>query len=805
MPSFLKKNKKGQAVLFIILVFQVLFILFAMSLNVAMVVYDKINLQNSLDLASYYGAKKQSEVLNAMAHINYQMRQNWKLLSWRYRILGTVTQDQGYYNPNKLNPPPSNSKFWCPQNRSQDTLCETNNPDISNPKECRGASQLFSKSKIYPDYCDQNYFTCISSSLWKRGMQYADENSCVNNNFPIQPIESLPVVATFLPEAWIGQETIDQTKDDVSEDCPTEGALNWLMTQLFLTHFRLDQKDRKTMIKEIYNKTLKEGKDLDNENIFEGTEKVFYYNLTKSNQNNVKDLPKKGLIESQSFKNKDFEEVFEELNVRPILYYLDFNAGTSTCQPEPMPHFSLEGPAPKPNTNQITEQISTFITSRFNHGTSLFNLLTNSKAHQIFAYNRSFSTSNDLLHTLSLSFYKKPDQILYYGLKAKFNYKPNNQIFSLTIDDITFQASSFAKAFGASFGPQPEQSDPFIPTQNSNNSAGTPLKFVTNSKLLGFVHQPNYSRWPGDQWGLIDKKLHDPKERYTFLNKQRRLTRQSQQIFKIEDYFHALGGIKKDPLARPPPSFKKKSFIRMMEWMAVYPDLYDVNHYSILANYHETYFPKICQLLTGSPCNPEKENKFSSTEGDSINFYVRGDFGWPDSKSYIDENQKAKQIDLSIAPYFLRQEETETINVNQLEIPNSPKPPPGITPRTPYRNSHLIGRLTTPPPRPNNLNPPLSQGNLFYPWLARQGKLPDGLLSSWFNPHPLDYQHYDFTENQNLSNHFLTCTHKALKNMPVSSSCVGLGRTGYSVKLVSCESVKSFKPPPSDIDEFCPP
>ena len=59
-----------------------------MSINVGLVVYDKINMQNSLDLAAYYGASKQAEVLNAMAHINYQMRQNWKLLTFRYRILG---------------------------------------------------------------------------------------------------------------------------------------------------------------------------------------------------------------------------------------------------------------------------------------------------------------------------------------------------------------------------------------------------------------------------------------------------------------------------------------------------------------------------------------------------------------------------------------------------------------------------------------------------------------------------------------------------------------------------------------------
>ena len=88
------KNVKGQMAIFFVLIFQVLFILFAITLNLAFVIHDKINLQNSVDLAAYYGAKKQAEVLNTLAHINYQMRQNYKLLAWRYRILGTLGQNR---------------------------------------------------------------------------------------------------------------------------------------------------------------------------------------------------------------------------------------------------------------------------------------------------------------------------------------------------------------------------------------------------------------------------------------------------------------------------------------------------------------------------------------------------------------------------------------------------------------------------------------------------------------------------------------------------------------------------------------
>ena len=798
MLSFFKKNKKGQAVLFIILVFQVLFILFAMSLNVAMVVYDKINLQNSLDLASYYGAKKQSEVLNAMAHINYQMRQNWKLLAWRYRILGTVTQPKGYYHPDNLpNPPPKN--YWCPQNQNTKTNCGISSPKPDNHELCNKANSLFQVHQIYPEYCDQHYFTCISNDFWRRGINTNKISICVNKGVSIQPIESIPVVAPFIGEAWIAQQAIERTKENVNRKCPEEGALNWLMTQLFLTHFRLDQKDRKTMIKEIYKKTLQEGKDLDGTSIFEGTQKVFFHNLTKANQKNVQNLPNYGLTEVQSFEGLEFKAVFDELSVRPVLYYLDFSGDSDNCNPTLRIHFSLDNKGQSLDAKKTASKFNTFKELK-----ELANFLIKTKAHELFAYNNGFAKDYNALQTLSLSFYKKTDQILYYGLRAKFNYEQGNQIFSLPTE-ISFQASSFAKAFGASFGPQPEQSDPFIPTENSDKSAKTPLKFVTSPKLLGFIHQPNHSRWPGDQWGLIDKRLHDRTAKYAFLNKQSvfpQQSQQSQQIFNIENYFHVLYGTRKDPLAYIDESNQTQSFMRMMEWMAVYPDLYDIHHYSILGNYHETYFPKICKLLTGgSECNPEEENRFSADGGDSIRFYVRGDFGWPDSESYIKANlNKEKGVELSIAPYFLRDKETEKINPSSLQVPPLPPKTPTSPPITQYGPNQLIG----PYPDPLHINLPLSKGNLFYPWLAGKGKLPDGLLSSWFNPHPLDYQEYEF-DNKNLTEHFLNCKHKALPGKPVSSSCVGLGRTGYSIKLVSCESIKKFKPQVPDLDEFCPP
>src|SRR3954467_9482381 len=94
-----RKNNRGQMAVFIALLFQVLFVFFAMVINVGLMVHDKINLQNSVDIAAIYGAQKQAEILNAIAHTNYQIHQSWKLLAWRTRVLGDIGRANHPSNP----------------------------------------------------------------------------------------------------------------------------------------------------------------------------------------------------------------------------------------------------------------------------------------------------------------------------------------------------------------------------------------------------------------------------------------------------------------------------------------------------------------------------------------------------------------------------------------------------------------------------------------------------------------------------------------------------------------------------------
>ena len=798
------KSAKGQVAIFVVLIFQVLFILFAMTINIAMVAYDKINFQNSLDLAAYYGAKKQAEVLNAMAHINYQMRQNWKLLAWRYRILGTLIQPNGGTAPD----------YWCPQNSvakyntTTNDNCRVNSSlPISFQNQCQNAQSIFSGTQVYGNgYCDLYYFICISQELWKRGIKRENQNFCNKKEVSIQPITSLPIVAGFMEEAHLGASGVQDLKDRVGKSCPTEGALNWLMTQFFMTHFRLDQKDRKVMIEEIYNQTLKVGKDLDGASLFKGSAKVFCGNLSRANKENAKELcssysKDKGLKYFNSFEGKEFKNLFGKLNVWPVLQFLyteKKDTSFRTCPMKTGLHLRTKKLITKNPSPNIFKDVKAILKSSSH---SLFGSLTD-EVEKLFAFNSRINflrIHKDPIRDLTLAFFKKKDQTLYYGLKAEFDYESKNQVFSLNLSEpIKFKASAFAKPFGSSFGPQPEQNDPLIPVHRVPNHPSQSPSLIPNSNQINSVLlQPNHSRFPGDKWGLIDRRMHDNRGNINFLNKQRSYKAPIQRVYTMEDYFHLnlYPGKADDPLARRDPRsypHDPNTFTRMMELMAVYPDLYDISYYSVLGNYHQTYFKKICKLLKGSECDPKDRNEFKSPAAQTRTVYIRGDFGWPDTDEYIKSNQRYKNKELSIAPYFLN---TGNQSVNK-NIINPPVKPPAESP------AKLWGKNYPPRREPNY---PLSQGNLFYAWLANP--LPDQLLSSWTNPHPLIYEEYTFPDkpsNNFPEGRFLKCPYPAKENMPVPSACAAGGRSGYSVKLLSCEIVKDLKPKPSNLDEYCP-
>jgi len=85
---FKRIKKQGQISILIVLSFIPLFTLFAFVVNIGMLVHAKIALQNAADLAAVAGAATQARQLTAISHVNYMMRQTYKLFLARYYGLG---------------------------------------------------------------------------------------------------------------------------------------------------------------------------------------------------------------------------------------------------------------------------------------------------------------------------------------------------------------------------------------------------------------------------------------------------------------------------------------------------------------------------------------------------------------------------------------------------------------------------------------------------------------------------------------------------------------------------------------------
>ncbi|MFH1223026.1 MAG: Tad domain-containing protein, partial [Pseudomonadota bacterium] len=79
-------NKKGQIAILIAMSFGLIFLLIAMVVNIGFLVAAKINLQNAVDLAAYAGAAQQARYLTEIGKWNYEMRRNYKAMSFDYMV-----------------------------------------------------------------------------------------------------------------------------------------------------------------------------------------------------------------------------------------------------------------------------------------------------------------------------------------------------------------------------------------------------------------------------------------------------------------------------------------------------------------------------------------------------------------------------------------------------------------------------------------------------------------------------------------------------------------------------------------------
>ncbi len=296
-------GQKGQMSIFMVLIFQVLFVFFAMTINVGLVVHDKINLQNSVDLAAYYAATKQAEILNLMAHINYRMRQNWKLFSYRIRAIG----DSG---------------------RSH------------HPFQSSGEGNMYQgSSNEFPSICTNH-------GLWDwvhpNNQNQIVGNLCRNLNTTIRELPTLTNIANFGAIGQLNEMArvlSIQMQAQSKIQCELAGSANWLLGYAWIKQFHTYSAKRAVLFEELYNK-LRNGLDLEGKKIEDGVMNTLRGNLTRSN---LASLDKGNLFINPLTENKD---MFNQIKLVPLIFYADSayipGSGCSVF-PKIMVHYGSDG------------------------------------------------------------------------------------------------------------------------------------------------------------------------------------------------------------------------------------------------------------------------------------------------------------------------------------------------------------------------------------------------------------------------------------------------------------------------------
>lgn len=563
-------NRRGQVALFVALIFQILFLFFAMIINVGLLVHHKVNLQNSVDLAAYYGAMRQAENMNAIAHINYQIRQSWKLLAWRYRMLGSAGE-------------------W------------THHPYDKVTRRLRSeplSDSLETSDSVMRDYLEAPAFciTYVPFSPMPPG-----ENTCraMATFSGIKLFKEPPVIAPHQAFSASISAATRRMRESAIERCKDFGSFNYLMLGKFVVAFNIDQANRMELIASLSRATslTKDNfYDLDGQQAKVGIENTFVNNLTSANRSSV--IKEKfqvfnslgadgcnamGAAEGQPAK------WLAPIRIYPGFTYIDTRCESLNIQPvgRELTGYAKDLPQHRqevPSMNPAIEELAKYI-----------------------GY-RSPLTDN---YNFSVGVEKNPWCMAYVGVSAetapKIPFSPFGQI--------RLKARAFYKPFGGRMGPWyfskwapgaefssgGEKIDPLLPPR------------VTDLASLGTVNDPankatraaNYSRFAGDKVGLQSYRM---------------LGYFGKAVYELSPQWRSSGGGKDKEDAyygdsspnfahwdHLPFEFAKSdgdimawdsqrggpSEMRKLEMAGILPDAFDIAYYSIEPDFYHNYYLKI--------------------------------------------------------------------------------------------------------------------------------------------------------------------------------------------------------------------
>lgn len=575
-------NRKGQVALFIALAFQILFVFFAMVINVGLLVHHKINLQNSVDLAAYYGAMKQAENLNAIAHINYQIRQSWKLLSWRYRMLGTAGEFEAHpYRKQGLN------KFVDP-NLAVDDIYHAN--------------QNYKNWQIAPPFC-------ISYIPFKEVPP--SENTCkyVANRTSTVLWQTPPFISNLSGITGSVRNLSQILANSAIERCKFMGSINFLTLAKFVVAFNFDQRDRMEFISLLSRGTSYQEDDffdLDGQSVKLGIEKTLLNNLTSANRESLVtegsgsykvfnslgsgDCNAQGLAEGQPAK------WLQAIRILPGFKYVDNVCGGQNLatdiknlsnQIDDLPRYRGEV-----GTEQDVNVLAPFIGFRQN-------------------LNDNFN--------FSVGVEKNPWCMAYVGVSAVSRPKIPFSPFGT----VALKARGFYKPFGGRVGPWYYKQWLRGPNTRSTGSLNERIDSnlpprITDISQFGIISEDvgnaefraaNYSRYVGDNFGLKSLKM---------------LGYYGQAIFNLDDGWRngtAPTDVSSDSpyVGNSAPAYshwehlplefnqqngsgdmlawdsgnQTTSAMRVLETAAILPDSFDIAYYSIDPDFYHNYYLKI--------------------------------------------------------------------------------------------------------------------------------------------------------------------------------------------------------------------
>lgn len=548
----LRRNQNGQIAIFLVLVFQVLFIFFAMSINVGLVVYDKINLQNATDLAAYYAAQKQAEMLNQIGHINYQIRQAYKLLAFRVRVIGSA----GIGLPDGSLP---RHPIFSPPNTSGEGTAF--HPRLGTSRFAPGV--------------------CIGNSLWHE-YKITEGANTASVCRTLEGFSSVPLASGGGdPLGLIGglNGFLQAIQGELEQKCRVVGVLNWQLATSFLMAYVLEANRRTDMIMDVAGRLSQPGAqmtDFSGQSVFQGSLNTLKKNLTD---------PQKETLNMQLF-NSLSQDVggncgnssdggffwLPKIEIFPVVTYVKMDwipAGNyGFCQTIVTPNRSAQSMPTQQNMNLVPARNNALM-------------------------QQAWTNPNPI----SMGVEKNPWCMPYMAIKAQTSPR---KIFSPFGDPVVLKAEAFAKPFGGRIGPWYNS---VWPSGSPTSQGGTRLDPLLPARSISGNRTPgdpaddlvNYSKYPGDPNGLNSQyalaSMHGFWQQRVINNAP---ANRVPAAFALAHYNH-IGD--PDYFDRTPDSLVRQNGspvsadpIRQMEEVSVVPDLFDITYYSVEAQYSSNYF-----------------------------------------------------------------------------------------------------------------------------------------------------------------------------------------------------------------------